>query len=218
MNDGPLIDATNFKAPLDTLNEATRINMQRDQNEVLFYLAGSSLGADVTGFQRVAAMMIAFEQLPLSRTPDIQNISKEDMAFRLRLFEEERKEMYAALGISVCNVFQDLEITEHDPAWMTDSLDNAIFYSDQSQWDITEFADGIGDLKVILNGTAFRFAIPQDLVDWEIHCSNMTKFADDGSVLRREDGKILKGDNYVAPDIARILGLETEGVNEAESS
>lgn len=38
-----------------------------------------------------------------------------------------------------------------------------------------------------------------------VHESNMSKLGDDGKPIRREDGKILKGPNYKAPNIKAIL-------------
>lgn len=38
-----------------------------------------------------------------------------------------------------------------------------------------------------------------------VHQSNMSKLQPDGSVLRREDGKVLKGPNYQPPDLSVLL-------------
>lgn len=38
-----------------------------------------------------------------------------------------------------------------------------------------------------------------------VHASNMSKLDDDGNPIRREDGKILKGPNYVAPDMTPVV-------------
>jgi predicted HAD superfamily Cof-like phosphohydrolase len=38
-----------------------------------------------------------------------------------------------------------------------------------------------------------------------VHKSNMSKLDDDGKPIRREDGKIMKGPNYKAPNIKAIL-------------
>jgi len=38
-----------------------------------------------------------------------------------------------------------------------------------------------------------------------VHDSNMSKLDDDGKPIRREDGKILKGPNYKAPDMTGIV-------------
>lgn len=71
--------------------------------------------------------------------------------------------------------------------------------------NLTEIADGIGDLIYVLVGTAISYGIPIDRVFREIHRSNMTKTA-----IKAEDGakygtKTPKGDSYVAPDIEGIL-------------
>jgi predicted HAD superfamily Cof-like phosphohydrolase len=39
----------------------------------------------------------------------------------------------------------------------------------------------------------------------EIQRSNMSKLGEDGLPILREDGKILKGNNYSKPDIKSIL-------------
>jgi predicted HAD superfamily Cof-like phosphohydrolase len=38
-----------------------------------------------------------------------------------------------------------------------------------------------------------------------VHKSNMSKLGPDGKPIRREDGKILKGPNYAAPDIETMV-------------
>ena len=38
-----------------------------------------------------------------------------------------------------------------------------------------------------------------------VHESNMTKLGEDGKPIRREDGKVLKGPNYKAPDLTDLV-------------
>jgi predicted HAD superfamily Cof-like phosphohydrolase len=38
-----------------------------------------------------------------------------------------------------------------------------------------------------------------------VHASNMSKLMPDGTVLRREDGKVLKGPNYQPPNIEALI-------------
>lgn len=38
-----------------------------------------------------------------------------------------------------------------------------------------------------------------------VHASNMSKLGDDGKPIRRDDGKILKGQNYKAPDLSALV-------------
>jgi NTP pyrophosphatase (non-canonical NTP hydrolase) len=71
--------------------------------------------------------------------------------------------------------------------------------------DIIETADALGDIIYVVIGFALELGIDLNSVIGEIQASNMTKLGEDGQVIRREDGKILKGPNYVKPDIAAIL-------------
>ncbi|GAA3836229.1 pyrophosphohydrolase domain-containing protein [Streptomyces chiangmaiensis] len=61
------------------------------------------------------------------------------------------------------------------------------------------------DLVYIAYGTALVHGIDLDAVIAEIHRANMTKIGPDGTVSRRTDGKVLKGDHYRAPDVSAVL-------------
>lgn len=50
-------------------------------------------------------------------------------------------------------------------------------------YDPIETADGLADVKVIANGTAVQFGIPQKLVDNEVWASNMTKLDENGKPI-----------------------------------
>jgi predicted HAD superfamily Cof-like phosphohydrolase len=71
--------------------------------------------------------------------------------------------------------------------------------------DGVEVADALGDLLYVVYGTAVEYGIDLEPVVAEIHRSNMTKLDADGEVLRRSDGKVLKGDNYEPPDLKAVL-------------
>lgn len=73
--------------------------------------------------------------------------------------------------------------------------------------DLVEIADALADMEYIIHGTALAYGI-DDAVTAEVHRSNMTKVRPDGTVIRREDGKILKPEGYERPNIARVLGLQ----------
>src|ERR1022692_2456279 len=47
-----------------------------------------------------------------------------------------------------------------------------------------------------------------DMVLGEVHRSNMSKLGKDGRPLIREDGKVIKSDQYFPPDVARVLELQ----------
>ena len=69
-----------------------------------------------------------------------------------------------------------------------------------------DIADALGDMLVVIYGTAAAYGINLDNVVREIHASNMTKVQPDGTVLRDETGKVQKPDGYRPPQLAPILG------------
>jgi predicted HAD superfamily Cof-like phosphohydrolase len=71
--------------------------------------------------------------------------------------------------------------------------------------DIVEIADALADMLYIINGTCVSYGIPIDKIFQEVHSSNMSKLDSNGQVLRREDGKVLKGPNYFTPKIKEII-------------
>ena len=42
----------------------------------------------------------------------------------------------------------------------------------------------------------------------EVHASNMSKLDENGVPIYREDGKVLKGPNFFAPDLRKALWLD----------
>lgn len=70
--------------------------------------------------------------------------------------------------------------------------------------DLENLAKELADIIYIVCGTAASYGIPLDRVFDEVHRSNMAKLVD-GKVQRREDGKILKPEGWMPPDIKKIL-------------
>ena len=73
--------------------------------------------------------------------------------------------------------------------------------------DIIEVADALGDMLYILCGTILEHGMQHKIeaVFEEIQRSNMSKLGHDGKPIYREDGKVLKGPNYVKPNIQSVL-------------
>ena len=86
----------------------------------------------------------------------------------------------------------------------------------ESADDMTEIADALGDMMVIIAGTALEYGIPLDEVLIEIMRSNHDKFPD-GIVRRRDDGKILKPEGWTPPDVEGVLERHTY-INEKETA
>ena len=80
--------------------------------------------------------------------------------------------------------------------------------------DLKEVVDGLGDLNVVVNGFAVELGVDMLAVDQEVFASNLTKLDEngqpivaDGSNPDQPAGKILKGPNFVEPQLGVLLGL-----------
>lgn len=71
--------------------------------------------------------------------------------------------------------------------------------------DPSKLAKESADVQYILEGTAQRPRIDLDTAFRIVHRSNMTKIHPDGSYQVRDDGKILKPDTYVPPDMGPAI-------------
>lgn len=73
--------------------------------------------------------------------------------------------------------------------------------------DVVGMADAITDCLYVLIGTAHEFGIADKLVECfaEVHRSNMSKLDENGNVVKREDGKVLKSNLYSKPDLTKII-------------
>lgn len=70
---------------------------------------------------------------------------------------------------------------------------------------LCEVADGIVDSVYVLYQLANSLGINFDACFAEVHRSNMSKRQPDGTVKRREDGKILKPDSFSPPNLKPIM-------------
>ncbi len=75
--------------------------------------------------------------------------------------------------------------------------------------DLVEIADALGDQLYILCGTILKHGMAHKIEEVfnEIHRSNMSKLDQDGTPIFREDGKVLKGENYFKPNLKKVLGI-----------
>ena len=73
--------------------------------------------------------------------------------------------------------------------------------------DLIEVADALGDQLYILCGTILKHGMQHKIEEVfnEIHRSNMSKLDENGEPIFRNDGKVLKGENYFKPDIRKCL-------------
>ena len=75
------------------------------------------------------------------------------------------------------------------------------------QGNLVEVADALGDKLYILLGTILKHGMQDKIIDVfnEIHASNMSKLDSNGNPIFREDGKILKGENYFKPNLKQFI-------------
>lgn len=73
--------------------------------------------------------------------------------------------------------------------------------------NMVEVLDALTDIQYVLDGAYLAFGLQelkQPAFD-EVQRSNMSKLTKEGKVLYREDGKILKSDQYSPPNLKSIL-------------
>jgi len=63
----------------------------------------------------------------------------------------------------------------------------------------------LADLVYVTYGFAATFGWDLDEAVRRVHASNMSKLGDDGQPIYREDGKVLKGPHYEAPDLNDLV-------------
>lgn len=66
--------------------------------------------------------------------------------------------------------------------------------------DLVAISDALADVEYVVKGTAVSYGIDLEPIFIEVHRSNMSKLEE-----KREDGKVLKGQNFRPPGIQKIL-------------
>ncbi|MAZ54797.1 MAG: hypothetical protein CMP55_03230 [Flavobacteriales bacterium] len=80
--------------------------------------------------------------------------------------------------------------------------------------DLVEIADALGDMLYIWCGTVLKHGMQDVICEIfdEIQKSNMSKLDKNNKPIFREDGKVMKGDNYFKPNIKSILLKHVESI------
>lgn len=133
---------------------------------------------------------------------------------RVLLIASELAELAQALGVPLEVEVKPVRMTalsKFEPTEMMNGMVQKVWvapaelcYSDNLV-DLVETADALGDLDYVVQGGNLVFGIPAGAVMYEIHSSNMSKLDLDGKPIRDADGKIVKGPNYVPPNIKGVL-------------
>lgn len=155
---------------------------------------------------RTREFYTAFHQhIPEEGTPPSllpPTISEDRLTLKMALIAEEFAELVEA-------VYGDKAAKTIRTAYRT-----AVGLDDQNR-DVVEAADATADLRVVLDGFDIECAIPTEAVLEEVFSSNMSKLDDDGQPILSDGetapvGKIMKSNNYVPPNVRRVLFPEEE--------
>lgn len=71
--------------------------------------------------------------------------------------------------------------------------------------DIIETADALTDILYVVYGAGHAFGINLDACFEEVHSSNLSKIGPTGKVLKNEDGKVIKPETFIEPNLTRVL-------------
>lgn len=85
-----------------------------------------------------------------------------------------------------------------------EEFDEFLYASRRGQ--LVEIADALGDMMVVIAGTAIAYNIDLPAVLAEIQKANLAKIdPDTGKVRKREDGKVLKPVGWKDPNIEAVM-------------
>jgi predicted HAD superfamily Cof-like phosphohydrolase len=86
-------------------------------------------------------------------------------------------------------------------------MEEALEYAEaEGKDDFIEMADALADIVYVAYGAALEHGIDLDHVLEEVQRSNLSKLHHEtGLPIYREDGKVLKGENFTPPNIEDVL-------------
>lgn len=147
-----------------------------------------------------------------SEDPEFKHMSNERVSLRLGLITEELAELLRdGFGIEMQTTYTvtsgGREQAFNEQAMKSGKALDAAERAGRYRNGL-EVADALGDLVYVIYGFALEMGYDLRAVIQEIHASNLTKLGEDGQPVLRDDGKVLKGPNYVLPNIREALGWE----------
>jgi len=165
------------EAPSDWMGRALQLESQTELLRKQVEILSRS------NFDKVKEFHDRFSKNPDPTEPT--DIAEEDKVLRVRLISEEYQELLKEMGFTT-----EFSITHIE---------------DFPGVDLERVAKELADLLVVVYGTAARFGINIDEVFDAVHESNMSKLDKNGRPVYRDDGKVLKSDQYKEPDLKPLL-------------
>ena len=71
--------------------------------------------------------------------------------------------------------------------------------------NLKEVADALTDILYVTYGAGYAYGINLDKFFQEVQRANMSKLGGDGKPIFNENGKVMKGPNYSAPDLKKFV-------------
>ena len=71
--------------------------------------------------------------------------------------------------------------------------------------DLKEVADALTDILYVTYGAGYAYGINLDKCFKEVQRANMSKLGKDGKPIFNEKGKVMKGPNYLGPDLKKFV-------------
>ena len=71
--------------------------------------------------------------------------------------------------------------------------------------DLKEVADALTDILYVTYGAGYAYGIDLDKCFKEVQRANMSKLGTDGKPIFNDKGKVMKGPNYVPPNLKQFV-------------
>ena len=71
--------------------------------------------------------------------------------------------------------------------------------------NLKEIADALTDILYVTYGAGYAYGINLDKCFQEVQRANMSKLGDDGKPIYNDKGKVMKGPNYLAPNLKQFV-------------
>lgn len=151
-----------------------------------------------TGFQHVREFHETFNH-PIHDKPTVPDAKI--VKLRLALILEEFTELTEACVNEERPESQNLLHTLHHAMDHVKALTE-----DDLNVSLVDVADALTDINYVVYGAGHCFGLNLDACMEEVQRSNMSKLGADGKPIYNEHGKVMKGPNYVGPDLTKVLG------------
>ena len=71
--------------------------------------------------------------------------------------------------------------------------------------NLKEVADALADILYVTYGAGYAYGIDLDKCFKEVQRANMSKLGNDGKPIYNDKGKVMKGPNYLAPNLKQFV-------------